>query len=341
MSYYIYKFISDSDEILYVGITSDIKGRVQSQHFGANGHLPEECYLETALILHSKCLTRDDAKIKERYLINHLIPKYNELLNNASRFNFVIDDFEWKYIPFDRESMLEKRQKKRDKESNYPQRITLEDHNIKIAERALVSLGGNGPLLLSKENPGRTIKVLTWGDHQIDAIAINGSAWLPAIQLAYFSGEQQWEASQIRLIQFINQGFLTNGDVLLMHSRRFIHENKHVFSWYGRERETLPDSMILIKANCFEGYVDGLIHRRTKDVRKKLAASGRARESWLNDGSWFYDLETYIQWHVERGRRDIYNVKNSIEAVVGKLGQIEIVSPPTAWVATAELAKNP
>ncbi len=111
----VYKFLDENNEVLYVGRTGNITGRIRSQHFSYNGHLPDKCYQQTTLVLYSKCLNEDDVKIKERYLVNKLKPKFNDHMNNGSDFNFIIDDFVWKYIPFDRNSAKEKRAKRQAK----------------------------------------------------------------------------------------------------------------------------------------------------------------------------------------------------------------------------------
>ena len=99
---YIYQFLNKNEEVIYVGITQDIKARIRSQHFTVGGHLPKDCYEEAEMVLYSECLSHDDARIKEHYLINKLQPKFNTMMNNGSRFNFEIDDFKWKYIGVDK-----------------------------------------------------------------------------------------------------------------------------------------------------------------------------------------------------------------------------------------------
>lgn len=97
--FYVYQFINSSDEIIYVGRTNNINTRIRKQHFTNNGHLDQSCYQETIMILYSECTSLDDSKIKERYLINKISPKYNQCMNNNSKFNFEIKDFNWIYMP--------------------------------------------------------------------------------------------------------------------------------------------------------------------------------------------------------------------------------------------------
>lgn len=115
--YYIYRFLDKDQKDIYIGITGDIKRRINQQHFKSTGHLDEQCYEETSYVVYSKCRSYDDARIKERYLINNNIPKYNKVHNNKSEFCFKIDDFEWLYIAFDKEkfekSILKSKENKR------------------------------------------------------------------------------------------------------------------------------------------------------------------------------------------------------------------------------------
>jgi predicted GIY-YIG superfamily endonuclease len=67
---HIYQFLNKNEEVIYVGITQDIKTRIRSQHFTAGGHLPKDCYEEAEMVLYSECLSHDDARIKERYLMH-------------------------------------------------------------------------------------------------------------------------------------------------------------------------------------------------------------------------------------------------------------------------------
>lgn len=105
MESYIYKFYNELEEVIYIGITKNIKGRITQQHFTKRGHLSIECYNEVFYVLYSKCFSYDDAKVKERYLINKLSPKFNVTMNNQSKFGFEIDDFNWKYIPINKQKI--------------------------------------------------------------------------------------------------------------------------------------------------------------------------------------------------------------------------------------------
>lgn len=116
--HYVYKFLDKDQKDIYIGMTGDIKKRINQQHFKSSGHLDVECYDETIYVVYSKCRSYDDARIKERYLINKNNPKYNKVHNNKSEFNFIIDDFEWIYIAFDREKFLKNIEKAKENKKN-------------------------------------------------------------------------------------------------------------------------------------------------------------------------------------------------------------------------------
>jgi hypothetical protein len=59
----------------------------------------------------------DDARIKERYLINKMQPGFNITMNNGSRFKFEINDFKSKYIAVDRAKYLAPRPVKKNQSS--------------------------------------------------------------------------------------------------------------------------------------------------------------------------------------------------------------------------------
>jgi predicted GIY-YIG superfamily endonuclease len=107
--HYVYKFLDAEEKPIYVGITGNLKGRIRSQHFTSNGHLPKECYQEAEIVVYSECVSVDDAKIRGRYLINQLAPRFNDKMNNGSQFSFKIDDFDWKYIGIDKARIAEAR----------------------------------------------------------------------------------------------------------------------------------------------------------------------------------------------------------------------------------------
>lgn len=121
---FVYMFLNEIEEPLYIGISINLVNRIEAQHFkSSNGNLSQECIHETDRILYHQAVSSDDMKVKERYLINRLNPKYNVKMNNNSRFSFDID-FDWKLYSLDKEEILKKRTNK--PLNNY---MKLKDHN--------------------------------------------------------------------------------------------------------------------------------------------------------------------------------------------------------------------
>ena len=75
----IYKFISNNDEINYVGKAMHLNSRIRN-----HTHLPDECYNSTYAIEYIKFeqKTKDDIEIIEKYFIAKYNPKYNEVYKN-------------------------------------------------------------------------------------------------------------------------------------------------------------------------------------------------------------------------------------------------------------------
>lgn len=121
---FVYMFLNEIEEPLYIGISINLVNRIEAQHFkSSNGNLSQECIHETDRILYHQAASSDDMKVKERYLINTLNPKYNVKMKNNSRFSFAID-FDWKLYSLDKEEILKNKINKSLK--NHP---TLKNHN--------------------------------------------------------------------------------------------------------------------------------------------------------------------------------------------------------------------
>ena len=64
--YFVYRFLDDNDNIIYVGKSKqDLEIR-----FAAHSHLPSECYAIVKYIEFIACTTESDMSIKEIYYIN-------------------------------------------------------------------------------------------------------------------------------------------------------------------------------------------------------------------------------------------------------------------------------
>ena len=111
--FFIYMFLDEEETPLYIGQSINLINRIEKQHFLSEyGNLSEECIIKTKQVLYHECISADDMKIKERYLINTLSPEFNITLNNKSRFSFSID-VDWKYLSLDTDRLLEKKEEKK------------------------------------------------------------------------------------------------------------------------------------------------------------------------------------------------------------------------------------
>ncbi|WP_445711619.1 GIY-YIG nuclease family protein [Flavobacterium sp.] len=110
--FFVYMFLDNLENPLYIGISINLINRIETQHFkSTSGNLSQDCIFETNRILYHQAISLDDMKIKERYLINKLTPKYNEKMNNNNKFTFDID-IDWKLLSLNTEQLIEVRNKK-------------------------------------------------------------------------------------------------------------------------------------------------------------------------------------------------------------------------------------
>lgn len=130
MSNYVYMFLNEFEEPLYIGISKKLATRIETQNFkGKSGNLSKECIEETHKILYHQATSADDMKIKERYLINTLNPKYNNKMDNGNNSNFSIS-FDWLEYEFNKDELL--RDLKEIKRSYQSSAIILRNHRKQI-----------------------------------------------------------------------------------------------------------------------------------------------------------------------------------------------------------------
>ena len=135
--YFVYMFLNENEEILYIGSSIHLVIRIESQHFvSQNGNLSEECILETYKVLYHQSVSESDMKIKERYLINTLVPKYNNKMNQNDKFSFTIDNIDWKLYSLDIEGLVEKRENF----SNKKTKIGLKNYKIDLSKENLLTV---------------------------------------------------------------------------------------------------------------------------------------------------------------------------------------------------------
>ncbi len=96
---YVYRYLNINNEIIYVGKTLNMNNR-QSQHFGSNGHLSQECYAEVNKVEYIKLPTKIDMDIKELYYINKWKPTYNIKDKQQEELELIIDESKDIWFPF-------------------------------------------------------------------------------------------------------------------------------------------------------------------------------------------------------------------------------------------------
>lgn len=97
MDSYVYKFLDETGNIIYIGKTDNIHNRMK-QHFSKNGHLPSECYESVVTVFYAAVPTKCDADILETFLINKYSPKYNTdkmFYQNIGRSRYQLQEPEW------------------------------------------------------------------------------------------------------------------------------------------------------------------------------------------------------------------------------------------------------
>ena len=81
---YVYRFLNEKDNTIYIGKTCRKLESRMEEHFGGKGHLDKECYRSTYRIEYLKFKTDADSLLVETYLINKYRPIYNKA--NKSKY---------------------------------------------------------------------------------------------------------------------------------------------------------------------------------------------------------------------------------------------------------------
>lgn len=91
MILYLYRFIDENNQIIYVGKTvQNLRDRFRGHY-----HLPEECYEQTVKIEYATLYTEADLGIYEIYYINKLKPVYNTDFLWDGELSIVLPELEW------------------------------------------------------------------------------------------------------------------------------------------------------------------------------------------------------------------------------------------------------
>ncbi len=102
--YFIYKFVDDNDQIIYIGKTIRLPARMV-QHFTTDSHLTDECYDHVKYIFYSSLKTKIEMDIYEIYLIDKYRPQYNikSVYKQDETSSIVLPELVWE--KYDSESL--------------------------------------------------------------------------------------------------------------------------------------------------------------------------------------------------------------------------------------------
>ena len=89
--YGVYRFLDRDMNCIYIGMTKNAYRRIYQQHFTKRGHLPYECYSNTARVDLIKLNNNLECKGLEEYLINKYKPKFNKM--HKSKDPFVLNQY--------------------------------------------------------------------------------------------------------------------------------------------------------------------------------------------------------------------------------------------------------
>mgnify|MGYP006291302031 CR=1 FL=1 len=99
--YYIYRFMDNKGNILYIGRTNNIERRILKEHFTDLGHLPEECYKSISKIEYTEIYNESEEIAYEAILINKVRPFYNTQFKDEGNFNIDLPEFDWEVLDID------------------------------------------------------------------------------------------------------------------------------------------------------------------------------------------------------------------------------------------------
>jgi len=95
--YFVYKFVDDNEQIIYIGKTIRLPARMV-QHFKTDNHLPDECYYNVKDVYYCLLKTKAEMDIYEIYLIDKFRPQYNEksVYEQEEISSIVLPELVWK-----------------------------------------------------------------------------------------------------------------------------------------------------------------------------------------------------------------------------------------------------
>ena len=168
-NFYVYKFTDKCKKVLYIGQTNNLSKRIDQEHFAKRGDdkaYKTEWASNIFQIEYCICASLEDMKIKERYFINTLQPKFNKQLNKNHPFSFVINTewltFERKkeriHVPIDEKNELQVINTKQVRRRKLVQKEGFKLYTINIPEDVYVTVNNLIRLKLREQFCYYTIK---------------------------------------------------------------------------------------------------------------------------------------------------------------------------------------
>lgn len=107
---YIYKFLDEQDNVIYIGRTNNIIRRIRNEHFSntKQGHLPQACYNQTANVHYAEVASQNEAKMYELYYIEQYHPIYNQADIGGGAFSFELEALIWQEFDFNQNTTNKK-----------------------------------------------------------------------------------------------------------------------------------------------------------------------------------------------------------------------------------------
>lgn len=189
---YLYMFLNKNEKPLYIGISKNLTTRIETQHFKSKfGNLCKECIEETYKIFYHQATSDDDMKIKERYLINTLKPKYNNKMNNKKSFDYKIQ-INWQQYEFNKEELLKKRYRNETKPH-----LKFRNYNYDFENQDYLKL-----------RTDRTIKTLSTNSEPIKR---DWSGWSPLDDFYFLKINNELYIFCREIFNFYDSEYLENG----------------------------------------------------------------------------------------------------------------------------------
>ena len=105
--FYLYRFLDDNKNVLYIGRTNDIYRRIVTEHFTTNTHLRNECYFQTKSVEFAEFDNESEQVAYEAILINKEKPRYNTQFKDSAQFDITLPKIEWLPFKWDFEGQME------------------------------------------------------------------------------------------------------------------------------------------------------------------------------------------------------------------------------------------